>query len=60
MNRKIIRPSGIDVRTDIGPYEEALLKKEASIFRLAIRSGSFCMEMMEMQVAYVSCISPLA
>ena len=56
--RQVVGISGVDVGTDVGADEEALVEKYPFIFGSTLGCRAFSMEMMEVEVADVSCISP--
>ena len=60
MDRQIIGPAALYILSHVGPQEEALVEKDARIALLAVGSGTFGMEMMEMEVAHISGIRPAA
>ena len=60
MYGKIIGKTCIHIGADIGTKEKALIEENALIPLLAIWSGAFGMEMMEMEVADISRIGSAA
>jgi hypothetical protein len=60
MYREVICITGIDVGAHVGAHEETLVEENALVTGLAIGGGTLCMEMVEMQVCYVSGIRPAA
>ena len=60
VDRQIVGVAGVDIRADIGSDEEALLEKDPLVARLAVGSGAFRMEMVELQSADIPRIRPAA
>ena len=57
MDRKVVGIASIDIGADIRADEKTLIEEDSRVARLAIRSGTFSMEMMEMQILHFSCVS---
>ena len=60
MDGQIVGISRVDIGPDIGSHEKALLEENAFVTRLAVRSRTFGVEMVEMQVGHIARISPAA
>ena len=60
MQRNIIGVTRIHVGPDIRSHEETLLKKDSFVCRIGIRSRSFGMDMVEVQVLQLPGVSPPA
>ena len=60
MDREVVSPAGINVGADIRPEEETLVEENARIAFLAIGSGTFGVEMMEVKVLDFTGVSPAA
>jgi len=60
VHRKVVCISGVDILAYVRADEEALFEEYAFVLRLAVRSRAFRVEMMEMQVGYISGVCPAA
>ncbi len=60
MHREIVGITGIDILADIRTDEESLVKEYSFIRRIAVRSWSLGVEVVEMEISDVSGISPAA
>ena len=60
VDRQIVCPAALHVLPHVGTEEETLVEEDARVTLLAVGSGTFGVEVMEMQVAHVACISPPA
>lgn len=60
MHGEIIRIAGIDIGPDIRAEEESLVEENSLVCRVGIWGRALCMEMVEMKIPHLACISPAA